>query len=402
MHKISITQGFWFKNRSIALTFPGNWRIDYCQALSDGYRRLSLAQIKRCVDNPIGCDRLELLARGKSEAAILFDDMTRPTRPYKVLPHLLGKLRSAGIKKENIRFIISAGSHGAHGLDDFRRKLGNATVANYPVYNHNCYENIKYIGTTTTGVPIYLNKEFLKCDLKIGIGSVLPHLYCGFSGGGKIAVPGVSGHKTIDRFHSLKDDLVFAKYKDNLRVKTIYEAVKMSGFQFKIDFIMNTKGEEVACFAGDPVAEFKEAVKTAQTAYRTPHGKNYDVIIANAYIKSNEADIAIQNTIKLLNPRGGIFILIAQNPHGQINHYLFRSYGKFIGGKQFKVCTFLKPNVKYVIFSPYKEYNAFDTFDRPDSLVWEKSWDAVINIIKSYFYKPKVAVFSDATIQLIQ
>ncbi|NQT06215.1 MAG: DUF2088 domain-containing protein [Candidatus Omnitrophica bacterium] len=402
MKRVTILQGFWSKKREVVLTFPDKWKVDICDMAADNWKKISLREMKKAIDNPIGCEKLEFLAKGKREAVILFDDMTRPTKPYKIIPYILEKLKSGGIKKNNIRFIISTGSHGAHRLDEFKKKLGSDIVANYPVYNHNCFENCAYIGMSSSGVPIYLNKEFVSCDLKIGIGSVLPHVYCGFSGGGKIVVPGISHIKTIDKFHSLRKGISgLGKQKKNIRAGSIEEAVRMANFQLKIDFIMNTNGDEVACFAGDPISEFKEAVRLAKKAYLTPHGKDYDVIIANAYAKSNEADLAIHNVIKLLNPKRGILILITHNPHGQINHYLLRSYGKFISGRCFKIRTFLKPKVKYIIFSPYKGHSTFDTFDNPESLIWEKSWKHILKIIAGEFSRPKMAVFKDATIQLL-
>lgn len=402
MQKITVPQGFWFRKKKILLTFPDNWKVDYCGMTADKWRRLALSELKNAVDNPIGCERLEIIAEGKKEAIILFDDLSRPTKPYKIIPYILQKLKSAGIKKENIRFLVSSGSHGAYRLDEFKKKLGAKIVENYPVYNHNCYENTIYVGKTTAGVSLYLNKEFVLCDLRIGIGSVLPHFYCGFSGGGKIVVPGISGIKTINEFHSLgQGNLGFANYRGNLRLKTINEATKLVNFQFKIDFIVNTNGDEIACFTGDPILEFNKALKIARQAYHTPCGKNYDVVIANAYAKSNEADLGIHNVIKLLNPKKGIIILIMLNPSGQINHYLFRSYGKFIGGKQFRIRTFLKKNVKYIIFTPHKEYNGFDTFDKTELLIWKKSWNDILKIIKNEFLNPKVAVFPDATIQIL-
>jgi nickel-dependent lactate racemase len=403
MKKIRIRQGIWFRQKHIILTFPNGWRIDRPSMTADKWKVLSLSDMAKAIDNPIGGKRLEDIARGKKEVIILFDDMARPTRPYRIISHILSKLHYVGIKKENIRFIVSPGSHGICTLQDFRKKLGNSVIGNYPVYNHNCFENCAYIGKTTSGVPLYINREFLLCDLKIGIGCVVPHLYCGFSGGGKIILPGISHIRTIDAFHSLSKGISgFGKIRANIRVKTIYEAVRLSNFQFKIDFIVNTNGDEVACFAGDPVEEYKEAVKIAERAYLTPHQSGYDVIIANAFVKSNEADIAIHNTIHLLNPKGGIFVLVTHNPAGQINHYLFRSYGRFIRGRQYKKMTFLRPNVKYIIFSPYKDFNAFDTFDKSGLLIWKNSWPEILEIIKKDFANPKVAVFDDATIQLLQ
>lgn len=401
MKHVKIPEELWFRNGMITLEMPDMWKVEECRMAADRWPAISDKDIKKALDHPIGSKNLALLAKGRKECVILFDDMSRPTRPYRVIPLMLKRLRDAGIKKDNIRFLISSGSHGTHGLADFYKKLGKEVVENYAVYNHNCFENCAYVGKTSAGIPIYVNKEFLLCDLKIGIGAVLPHLYCGFSGGAKIVLPGISGIKTIQAFHSYGRCLRYGESAANTLLKAIAETEALTKFDFKVDFIFNTAGKEVGCFAGKPSMEFKKAVALAKKAYRTKHGKGYDVIIANAYVKSNEADIALHNTLRLLNPKKGIFVLVAQNPEGQMNHYLMRSYGKFIGGREYTVRTFLEPDVKYIILSSHKQLNAFDTFDKPGRLIWKKSWKEVRRIIEKEFKRPRVAIFRDATMQLL-
>lgn len=402
MQKITVLQRYWFDRRKISLSFPDKWNIDVCNMAADKWKPLAIKDMKDAIDRPIKSKSLEVLAKGKKEACILFDDMTRPTMPYKIVPYILEKLQASGIAKKNIRFIAAPGSHGALSLEDFRKKLGKDIVADYPVYNHNCFENCVYAGKIKEGIPLYLNKEFMLCDLKIGIGSVFPHIYSNFGGGGKIILPGISHIKTIEKFHTLdKRSPRFGRGKGGNCVRALDEAARLSGLQFKIDFLINTNGDEVACFAGDPIASFKQARKKAREAYKTIHDKDYDVIIANAFMKSNEADLGIHNVIHLINPKKAIFVLVTDNPRGQINHYLLRSYGKFIGGRQYKVGTFLKKHIKYIIFSPQKDYAAFDTFDKPGQLIWKDSWESILKVIKKDFSKPKIAVFKDATTQLI-
>ena len=97
--------------------------------------------------------------------------------------------------------LCSRPGHAALTLSDFTKKLGVEIVSRFPVYNHTPYENCSYVGTTSSGVPLYINDEVLSADLKIGIGSVLPHSFNGFGGGGKIILPGVAGMESIYRNH---------------------------------------------------------------------------------------------------------------------------------------------------------------------------------------------------------
>jgi nickel-dependent lactate racemase len=145
---------------------------------------------------------LEELVRGKKQAVIVFDDMTRPTPVKDVAPHIVESLHRAGLRKDQIRFIWALGAHGAYDMLNARKKLGEMIVENNAVYNHNPYENTVRIGRTPTGVELWFNKEFLACDLKIGIGCITPHVHAGYGGGAKLIFPGVAGIESINQFHN--------------------------------------------------------------------------------------------------------------------------------------------------------------------------------------------------------
>jgi nickel-dependent lactate racemase len=145
---------------------------------------------------------LEELAGGKKQAVIVFDDMTRPTPVKDIAPTILEILHRAGMKKDQIRFIWALGTHAAYDMIHARKKLGDEIVENYAVYNHDPFQNTVRVGRTPTGVELWFNREFMACDLKVGIGCITPHVHVGYGGGAKIALPGVAGIETINQFHN--------------------------------------------------------------------------------------------------------------------------------------------------------------------------------------------------------
>jgi nickel-dependent lactate racemase len=51
---------------------------------------------------------------------------------------------------------------------------------------HNAFKSeMKYFGKTSFGYPIEINRLFAESDLKVILGTVLPHPFAGFSGGVK-------------------------------------------------------------------------------------------------------------------------------------------------------------------------------------------------------------------------
>ena len=85
--------------------------------------------------------------------------------------------------------------------EDFVKKLGKDVVRRYHIYNHNTYEHHVEVGKTTRGTPVLINREVMACDLKIGIGGLIPHLGAGFGGGAKMVLPGVASIDSVDYNH---------------------------------------------------------------------------------------------------------------------------------------------------------------------------------------------------------
>ena len=190
MNIVKVPQLAWYGTKELELPLPDSWQVEVCNMA--GYNRPAMKpdQIKASISNPIGMPPIRELAKGKKEVVIIFDDMTRVTRVAEIVPFVLEELAEAGIPDDRIRFIIALGAHGAVNRLDFVKKLGEETVARFTVYNHDAFVNSTYVGTTTNcGTKVYVNEEVMKCDLKIAIGSVVPHPMGGFGGGGKIILP---------------------------------------------------------------------------------------------------------------------------------------------------------------------------------------------------------------------
>ena len=119
--KISLPQLIWYGNTTLVLDLPEDWDVEYCPMHGAARPALSLAQMKAAILNPIGTQRLKDLAQGKKRVVIVFDDMTRPTRAYELVPIVLNELAAGGIKEEDITFVCAMGTHGALTMNEFRK-----------------------------------------------------------------------------------------------------------------------------------------------------------------------------------------------------------------------------------------------------------------------------------------
>jgi nickel-dependent lactate racemase len=408
---LMVPRQMWYAEDKLRLTFPESWELLPCLMRGHDARPLTAKRISASFERPIGSPRLSELAEGKKKVAIIFDDASRPTRVADLIPYVLNELKTAGMPEEAIRFVCASGAHGAHTYQDFQKKLGQNIMERFPVYNHNVYENCTYVGQTSQGTSLSVSSAVMSCDLKIGIGSVIPHPQSGFGGGGKIVLPGISYIDSIEGFHRLeikareggRGNIVGpGNYLENPMVKDFNEAAKMIGLNFKIDTIINGNSQPCAIFAGEPEAEYYEAVKFAVPHYATKPIPGADVVVVNTYGKGSEAIVGLIIGIQMLMEKGGDLVLIMDCPAGQVVHYLLGSFGEEARGRLFNAVDFKLPWIKkFVVLSPQFEKSAADWLAIPDA-IWVNSWTEVIRILKQDFPDgARAAVVPDGTIQYL-
>jgi nickel-dependent lactate racemase len=373
----------------------------------NGYDRapLSLEEAAGSIEHPIGTPPLLELARGRKRAVIVFDDMTRPTRTYELAPLVLRTLHEAGLTEDQITFVCALGTHGALTMVDFRKKLGSDIVEKYRVFNHNIYENCVEVGITRRGTRVMFNREVMEADLKIAIGCVTAHVQAGFSGGGKLFLPGVAHIDTISHYHLEvekmgKETTGMGCHENNILRQEINEAASMAKVDFLLNIVVNGKGETAGLYAGELYQAHDAAVGEAKTIYGTdPIPQDKDLVIANAFSKPNEMGIAIVLGASALKGYEGTVVVIADSPEGQVPHYLLGRFGRDYGGRQYPVAE-IPPGVNLIIMTPYPDRTLLDWFSNPDAASIARNWEEVMEWVRPRHGKgTKVAVLPNATMQ---
>jgi nickel-dependent lactate racemase len=412
---ISVPQLAWFGDAELKLRFPEEWNVNVQIMQGQGKRAINQKEILYALRNPSGTKPLSKLAEGKKEAVIIFDDMTRPTKVYEIVPHVLGELQKAGFKDDNIRFICANGSHGVFDKEDFVKKLGKDVIENYPVFNHNPYANLTYVGRTSYGTPVEVNAEVMACDLKIGVGCILPHPQFGYSGGAKIILPGVAGiqsicynHGDLGGFSTAQAhrqvhpscEMAYGRVnEENLLRLDAEEAAKNVGLDITINVLVDFNRNSTDIFAGDVITAQREGVKEAAEHYRTPIVPEVDIIVSNAYSKANEAAIATWPVVTL--KKGGDFVLIVNAPTGQITHYVHGRWGtKLYGDLYLSPPDILNYAERIILYSEHFERQPWLELVPSEKTIKAKTWKEVIEELKNkHGKKARVAVYPDATIQ---
>jgi len=398
----------WYVDGEIEIKLPDDWQVDYFPIPGNKWPALSGDEIRARVVSPVGCASLAELAKGREKVVIIFDDISRPTPVSVLVEPVLDELQQAGIKDEQIQFICALGAHGAHSRIEFVYKLGEKVVKKYPVYNHNCYENNVSMGTTSKGTEVFVNAEYAAADLRIAIGSVLPHPFNGFSGGGKIVTPGISSLDTIAATHlgaaiaalekGLNPVMGLGHWEESDMNKEVSEIATMMGPDFAVQALVTSDRQVIGVTAGEPVTAFRALTEQAKAAYGVPRTQGADLVIANASAKSSEATIALLFGAQALKPEGGDIVVICHSPIGQLTHYLIGQFGRTIGGRFCARGRSAPANIgRVILYSPYPSAADGEWFAPNEKVVWATTWDEVMALLGNYGSGTRVALYEDGT-----
>lgn len=407
--KVRLRVGAWFVEKDIELAFPENWEVEECRMAGHDKPALSADAMRAAVQNPIESPRLRELAAGKQRVVIIFDDLPKPTPVSVIAPYVLEELHAAGVRDDQIRFLCAPGTHRPLVYPEFVAKLGKEIVDRYPVYNHSIWNNTVYVGTTSRGTPVHVNREFAEADLRIGIGSLIPHGLAGFGGGGKLVLPGVCGMETILSHHdnmSGTKDLAARRGEvaGNVFRLDIEEAARLAGLHFKVDAVLNNKREVVGLFAGDFVAEHRVAAKLAAEVYHTVPAKDADVVVMNSYPDEPQF---VRSTwcVNLSLREGGDAVLLNHSHEGQNLHQLSGRFGTDYGGPRWVkggLTRHLSKAARLMVLGPSLSMNDRQELGPLEKISHFTEWGEVLAELASrHGPGTKVAVYPYASIQLV-
>ena len=280
----------WYGDEELTLNFPNDWEVDVLGP--KGAPELSDAQIEKAFAEPIGTQRIGELAKGKKSAAIIFDDLSRPTPAWRVIPFLLRELASAGVPKSEIRFVAGVGAHRPLRDEDIKKKIDADIAAEYKVTNHNFMSgDLRAFGNLDNGMPLYFNRVVADADFKICLGGIYPHSSVGFSGGAKLIVPGVSGFTTMFYFHTFPPGrgpaIIEGQSDEPDRRDTAELAAKVLGLDVIANVVLNSRREICGMFVGDFVQAHRKGAHFAMDTYSTEipetNQTESDLVVINCY-----------------------------------------------------------------------------------------------------------------------
>ncbi|MDI7276992.1 MAG: lactate racemase domain-containing protein, partial [Anaerolineae bacterium] len=164
-----------------------------------------------------------------------------------------------------------------------------------------------------------VNRLVMEVDRRIGIGHIGPSPYAGYSGGGKLIVPGAASLDTINANHSLVTLGVGKPGRVDVPCRLdIDEAAALVGLDLLVDVVLDGHERVVRAFAGAPATVFEEGLALARRVYEVACPGPVDVALASGSpyeLDLYQAERAVEYADVVVRP-GGSIVLVAPCPDG--------------------------------------------------------------------------------------
>ena len=288
--------------------------------------------IEKVLINPIHSESLLKLAKSKikqnllSQAVIVVSDNTRPVPYYGregILIPIIEVLLDAGFSQDKVTILIGAGSHRNMEADEIEAMIGLSALgfSEIKVVNHEYddEEKLIFLGQTSNGSDVYLNRDYYMADLKIVTGLVESHFMAGASGGRKGICPGIVGIDTLTIFHGgrflsslMAADLIL---EGNPLHDEASEVASLAGCDFLVNVTLDNDKRVTGVFAGDLFMAHQEAVAKIKDYVVVPLPQRYDIVLIPAgfvginHYQGAKAATEAARAVK----EGGKIIIVAKN-----------------------------------------------------------------------------------------
>jgi nickel-dependent lactate racemase len=287
--------------------------------------------IKTALERPIDSPPLRELLRPTDKLAITVSDITRSwQRMDLVLPTLLETISGAGIPDENVSILVVVGGHRQNTEDEIEQLCGREVCRRVNIVNHDArdLQNMVYLGKTSRGTEVAINRVVAEADRIILTGGIIYHYMVGYGGGRKSVIPGFSSIRTIQQNHLLamgrevgsgsNPNARSGKTRGNECHEDMMEIAGFVKPDFIVNMVPNADGEYAGIFAGNWVSAWQEGTKLVDGIYSVEIPGPADIVIASS--GGFPKDINLYQVGKTMDnasyavKKGGAVIIVSECP----------------------------------------------------------------------------------------
>lgn len=270
---------------SLEVQLPANAAVTILQpqdvpALAD-----TKDELKRALEAPIASPPLRDRIRPSDRVGIVVNDITRATPTAEMLDALLPVLLEV-VPEVQIRIFVALGTHRPNTVGELETLLGKDVINRFEIIQNSSEERAaqRYFGRSSYGTPVWLNAEAAACDLLVLTGFIEPHIFAGFSGGGKAVMPGMAGMETIMSNHGFSSlehpKAVWGVTDGNPVYGEIMEIASLLD-TFLFNVTLNNEKDITGVYAGDLRAAHEAGCRAVNAAAMAPVLQLFDIVLSS-------------------------------------------------------------------------------------------------------------------------
>jgi nickel-dependent lactate racemase len=141
------------------------------------------------------------------------------------------------------------------------------------------------VGKTGSGTAVFLDREYLDADVRIGLGFIEPHFFAGFSGGPKAVAPGVASIETIFRLHRAEligdPNSTWGVLDENPLHREIRECVALCPPDFLVNVTLNAEKKISGYYVGDLAKAHAKGCAEVKGSAMVPVEQPFPVVVTS-------------------------------------------------------------------------------------------------------------------------
>jgi lactate racemase len=275
------------------------------------------AAARAALREPIGSPPLRDLVRPGMRVGVVFSDISRPAPSPLLLSAVLEVLDA--VPGVEIVLFNALGTHRPNTETELRAMVGDAIFERRRIVQNDTFDPSTQVraGVTSKGHETWLNAELMRCDLKVLTGFIEPHLFAGFSGGGKAIMPGMAGQRTVLGNHDAgmvgHPKAIWGVTRGNPIFEEVREVAGQAGRLFILNVTLNRDKAVTGVFAGDIDAAHAAGCDFVKRSAMVAVPRPFDIVVTTN--SGYPLDLNLYQSVKgmraadpIVRPGGAIII----------------------------------------------------------------------------------------------
>jgi nickel-dependent lactate racemase len=280
-------------------------------------------ELLKALDEPVNSPTLDELIVQEPKVALIIEGSTSSHYASQSVTTLVRQLVELIVPSERITVLIGEVMR-ENGRNDIVEALKNsAGLLNIKIVDHTWYSsNLVEIGSTHSGTPIIVDRDYTEANIRIAIGETRLDSHTGFIGAHTAVIPGIASPQTLteNRRNYFKALIEPGVLEMNPVKEDQIEAVKQAKLNASINIAVNPRGDLLGIYYGEFEGSWGKAITALEGSYELTVDKQADITVVSAGgfrydFNLYNASWALREASKITK-RNGTIILLAECSEG--------------------------------------------------------------------------------------